>query len=538
MKKPTQSNDHPRTLTLFILAVMLPSSVVGAVVGVQLITTIGVVPATSLLGVMATMAFARIPYCAFKTLRNPHTQNLIQTAVSSASFGAAISLIAPLGLPHIMGLSHWIPVLLMCSSAAMVWDALLLYRVFGSSAFPASAPWPLGEATAEMIATGTSGTHKSGGLMAGAAVGMAGALAGLPVTAVGISLLCSGGTMLFFAAGLLAKSVLPMFSVWQPPGQGTEGALLGAGAISALQFVGVMWHSHFRCEPSEHAASSSSVRKSGRASLARSMMFGGCGYILLAVALTMGTGLDRQLSPMELTGFVIFAALAALFHEIIVGLAAMHSGWAPAFGTAIIVLLTGAWFHFSSELLVTLSVFVSATGPAFANMGYDFKTGFILRGNSENAFEDEGRRQQFIAAGIGFTIAIATVAMMQHSLFLHGQVAPISKTFAAVIRTRDHHEPAILGWATAGGLLQLIGGPKRQWGILFATGLLIANPVAGSLVFLGLICRSFMLRYSVKGFTLEGLAAGIIVGDVLGEFLTIAGNAIFRKSMDEHGSLR
>jgi hypothetical protein len=42
-----------------------------------------------------------------------------------------------------------------------------------------------------------------------------------------------------------------------------------------------------------------------------------------------------------LLAFIMYAAFAALVHELIVGLAAMHSGWFPAFAVALITLVIG-----------------------------------------------------------------------------------------------------------------------------------------------------------------------------------------------------
>ena len=81
-----------------------------------------------------------------------------------------------------------------------------------------------------------------------------------------------------------------------------------------------------------------------------------------------------------LIAFVLYAAFAAFVHELIVGLAAMHSGWFPAFAVALITLLIGMLIGFPAPALAMLVGFSAATGPAFADMGYDLKAGFILRG--------------------------------------------------------------------------------------------------------------------------------------------------------------
>ena len=105
--------------------------------------------------------------------------------------------------------------------------------------------------------------------------------------------------------------------------------------------------------------------------------------------------------------FLVYAAFAALVHELIVGLAAMHSGWFPAFAVALITLMIGMLIGFPPVALALLVGFSAATGPAFADMGYDLKAGYMLRGyGADPAFERAGRRQQLYAAMFAFVIAV------------------------------------------------------------------------------------------------------------------------------------
>ena len=50
-------------------------------------------------------------------------------------------------------------------------------------------------------------------------------------------------------------------------------------------------------------------------------------------------------------------------HEVIVGLAAMHSGWFPAFAVALITLVIGMLIGFPPVALALLVGFSAATGP-------------------------------------------------------------------------------------------------------------------------------------------------------------------------------
>ena len=64
------------------IVVLLLLSVLGAIIGVQLLTTLGVTPNTSIIGALLAMLLARIPLKAFQRYRSIHTQNLAQTAIS------------------------------------------------------------------------------------------------------------------------------------------------------------------------------------------------------------------------------------------------------------------------------------------------------------------------------------------------------------------------------------------------------------------------------------------------------------------------
>src|SRR5699024_2153271 len=98
----------------------------------------------------------------------------------------------------------------------------------------------------------------------------------------------------------------------------------------------------------------------------------------------------------QLILFVLFAAAAALVSEIIVGIAAMHSGWFPA----------------------------------FADLGYDFKTGAILRSGKSVEEELFGRRLQLKSAAIGFGVAIAMVTLFHDSFFQQDLVPPVNHVYA------------------------------------------------------------------------------------------------------------
>src|SRR5699024_9516051 len=168
--------------------------------------------------------------------------------------------------------------------------------------------------------------------------------------------------------------------------------------------------------------------------------------------------------------------------------------------------------------------YTAATGPAFADMGYDFKAGFVLRSKESLAFELEGRRMQFFVSMIGFGVAIVMVALFHGGYFAQDLVPPVDYVFATTIEAGADSSVAwaIILWAIPGALLQLIGGPKRQMGILFATGLLLVNPSSSLIVLSGLLIRVIILKINVPDslYAMYTAAAGFIAGDALYSFFS------------------
>jgi uncharacterized oligopeptide transporter (OPT) family protein len=259
------------------------------------------------------------------------------------------------------------------------------------------------------------------------------------------------------------------------------------------------------------------------ADVRRSMGLGSLAFVLIAMLLALLGGLWSELSPGMLVAFLIYAAFAALAHEVIVGLAAMHAGWFPAFAVALITLVVGMLAGFPPVALTLLVGFSAATGPAFADMGYDLKAGYMLRGNgADPVFEREGRQQQLFAALFAFVVAGVVVLIAYPGYLANNLVAPVDRVFAATIKAGASMDVArqLLIWAIPGAILQFAGGPKRQMGVLFSTGLLLLVPFAGWAVITGVVLRLLWTRFAGDGqrSTMEVFAAGVIAGDALFSF--------------------
>jgi len=167
--------------------------------------------------------------------------------------------------------------------------------------------------------------------------------------------------------------------------------------------------------------------------------------------------------------------------------------------------------------------FSAATGPAFADMGYDLKAGFMLRGDgADPAFERDGRRQQLYAALFAFVVAGVVVLLAYPNYLANNLVAPVDRVYAATIKAGASFEIArqLAIWAIPGAILQFLGGPKRQLGVLGATGLLLMVPYAGWAVITGVALRLIWTHWRGEAgrSTMEVFAAGCIAGDALYSF--------------------
>jgi uncharacterized oligopeptide transporter (OPT) family protein len=524
---------HPRFFNLASLALITPLCVVGAVIGVQLIVTLGITANTSLIGALAGMMLARIPLVAFARYRSIHMQNLAQSAISAATFGAGNALMLPLGIPFVLGRLDLVPALFAGVFLAMLVDGYMLYRMFDSEVFPATGAWPPGAAAAEAIRAGDEGGKKAVVLGIGVIIGIAGNWLIAPgvMSAFGVAFIGNIWALTMFGLGLLVRgySALlfdhPLFAAIIPGGDINKayiphGMMVGAGIVALIQ-VGII----ILRRGGTHAGASRSPVE-----VRQSLGLGFVAYLAIACIIALIGGLAAQLSMGMLALFLVYAAFAAMIHELIVGLAAMHSGWFPAFAVALITLVIGMLIGFPPVALALLVGFSAATGPAFADMGYDLKAGFMLRGyGSDPGFEIDGRRQQLIAAMFAFVVAGIVVLLSYRGLFAQNLVAPVDRVYVATIKAGASSDVAwqLLIWAIPGAVVQFLGGPRRQLGILLATGLLIPFPLAGWAVVVGIACRVVWERVGNSG-AMEVFGAGVIAGDALFAFFTSTWKAAFR----------
>jgi uncharacterized oligopeptide transporter (OPT) family protein len=506
---------HPRFFEPAVFALIAPLCIFGAIIGIQLMVNLGIAANTSLIGALAAMGLARLPVAIFARYRSIHVQNLAQSAISAATFGAANCLFLPIGIPFLLGRSDLIPAMFAGCFLATLLDAYLLYRMFDSDIFPADGAWPPGAAAAEAILAGDRGGRRAVVLVIGVLFGAAGAAASVPMSAFGVAFIGNPVALGMFGIGLLARGYGPQLFHGADLGHTyiPQGIMIGAGVVTLIQLALTVSTRDVR----------SGAHASGR--VKRSIGIGMTAYLAIAVLIAAAAGLWTDMGFVRLCFFVLYAGFAALVHELIVGLSAMHAGWFPAFAVAVITLMGGLLAGFPPAALALLAGFCAATGPAFADMGYDLKAGYLLRGKGiDPRFESDGRKQQLWAALFAIVVAGVVVLASYRGYFARDLLAPVDRVYVATIHAGMSGDIArsLLWWALPGAVIQLLGGTRRQAGILFATGLLINTPLAGWAVLFGLAGRSVWSKWKGpegRG-VMEVFAAGVIGGDALLGFLS------------------
>ncbi|WP_303105862.1 OPT/YSL family transporter [uncultured Mitsuokella sp.] len=515
-----RNEEHPSAFEPSMMLMNVCLSFLGAIIGLQIITTLGVTPNTSIIGVLIALIISRIPFSAFLKFRNIHRQNLAQTAISSATFGAANSLMLPVAIPFILGRVDLVWPMLIGATLGMSIDMCMLYWLFDSKAFPGKAAWPAGIAAAEAIKAGDKGGKQAMLLVWGILGGIVGSFFKIPMSALGITMIANMWAMLMFAIGLLLRGYsIAWFGIDLNAMYVPHGFMIGAGLVAGVQILMIFLRKHKTSDEDTQPADETPYTRDDN-SVKVSIIRGFVLYILAGCILALLSGLYTEMSMGMLVFWIMFAAFACIMAEFIIGLSAMHSGWFPAFATTLIFLIIGTLLGFPPVALALLVGFVASGGPAFADGGFDFRSGWILRGMGKNPeFEVMGRYHQFISAFVGFGVGAITVALSHDMYFSQNLFPPVAKVFVTTIMAGV--DPSIIRnlllWAVPGAILQAVGGSSRQMGIMMSTGLLIVSPAAGLTVIAGLIVRLLVIK--IKGedamIPVTVMAAGCIAGDAL-----------------------
>jgi len=522
---------HPKTFEPGTLLLILATSAVGSIIGLELIVRLGVTANTSIIGALIAVLFGLIPGKIFVGLKNIHRQNLIQTSISAATFGAGNVLLLSMGTLWILGAKEYLIPMFIGAAIGMLVDIIMLYWLFDTPAFPADEAWPPGIATSETILAAAEGGKRALLLLGAGIVGAIGQSFKIPMDVVGVAWIGNIYALLMFGIGLLIRGYstalfgVDINSLYIP-----HGIMIGAGIVALIQITLIVRGKRLtKKESIESSADEGDKRVYAPTRTSKDIVDalkkGFIIYTLGGLIIALMSGLYNNMSLPMLIWWIILAAIAAEVSELMVGISAMHAGWFPGFATALIFLVLGILMKFPPIACAMLVGYTASTGPAFADAGYDLKTGWLLRGRGKNKeYELYGRRQQVIAEVLGEGVALVVVALSFTKYFSQDLFPPVNKVFAAAIEAgaQPWLWKSLLLWGLVGAAIQYIGGAEKQIGILFATGLLIMNPIAGFGVIVAIIIRVILERtYGKKAETpMYIAAAGFIAGSTLYSFFT------------------
>lgn len=502
-KRERISAFEPITVVLGIIMAIL-----SAIICMQIIGKVGVTPNTSLIGAIVAMVLGRIPLNKFKGYRNLERQNYIQTIVSGAGFSAANCAFLTLAIFYAMGETKFIIPMAIGTLIGVGVSIYVVGTLFDSSIYPAEAAWPPGVATANAIQAGDEGGKKGRRLVEGLIVGAVASHFGLPAAGIGIVFIANIFSMVALGLGLIIRGYsTQIFNIDLGATYIPHGVMIGAGLMALIQSIKIILKK-------DDTGTSNQVKvtvnpEQTKKNLRKAVLM----FLVLTIILAIISGVVTRLSVGRLILWIIWATFSATASMLLVGMAAMHSGWFPAFAITTIFMTIGMFFKFDIVSLALLTGFVSSVGPCFADMGYDLKTGWILRGKGEDTeHELYGRKQQVMIEIVGGFIGVIVVVFSMNIYFQQDIMPPVSRVFATTIGAGADAQliKTLLIWAIPGIIIQLVGGASKMVGVLFATGLLINNPIYGIGVLAAVVVRLF-----IGTEFMEVRDAGLIAGDGL-----------------------
>jgi uncharacterized oligopeptide transporter (OPT) family protein len=366
-----------------------------------------------------------------------------------------------------------------------------------------------------VIQAGDEGGTLARELLQGLAAGAIGRALSWPMAGVGIAFIGNPIALTALAVGLVVRGEGVRLGLDLAGSYLPHGVMIGAGLVQVGQTAWLIWRTNrpAAAGPVPQAAGDAGGRATTAAELAGHALV----FMLVAGALAAAGGLWQGMPAGQLGAWVVFAGAAALAHTIIVGYCAMLSGWFPSFAVAIALVLVAALLRFPVEALALVAGFILSTGPQFADLGYDLKSGWIIRGRgADEARERAGRRQQVLLQQLGAVTGIVVVWLASAAFWRLGMVPPMSRAVAATVGLAATPQLAgdLLLGAGLGAFVQAAGGGRRAVGLLLATGLLLDNAAYGYALFVALAARAL-----IGVGPMRVRAPGLIAGDGLAGFL-------------------
>ena len=187
-------------------------------------------------------------------------------------------------------------------------------------------PWPPGVATATAIQAGDEGGQKGTSSAGRPCRGRCRQLLKLPVAGIGIVFIADIIAMTGLGIGLILRGYSEqIFGFNMGASNIPSGVMIGAGMVALVQSIITVLRGHksASAQKIEVTVSQDSAKKS--LALAMGLFVGG------AIIVGALTGIFTQMSLGLSILWVLWAGFSAAVAMVLVGMAAMHSGWFPAF---------------------------------------------------------------------------------------------------------------------------------------------------------------------------------------------------------------
>lgn len=494
-------------------------AVLSGIICMQIMGKVGVSANTSILGAVFAMLLAKIPLGALGKFKSLERQNYVQTIVSGAGFSAANCAFVAVAILFVMGETKAIlPMAIGCIFGTVI-SVYTVGSLYDSPLFPAKEAWAPGVATAEVLEAGDEGGDKAKRVIQGIVVGIVGSIFKLPVGAVGIVFIANIVSMLALGIGLLIRGYCtPLTGFDLGATRIPQGFMVGAGVIALVQSVISIYQSSSKSKKAraERIAMEDGLTVSGEQTK-KTLIIAILTHVVGGVFVGIICGAFTGMSPVKMMVWVLWTAFASVASMIIIGKAAMYSGWFPGFAVTTIFMTIGVLMGFPPIAVAVLTGYISSVGPCFADMGYDLKTGWIIRGKGQNPEREVfGRKQQVSIEILGAIIGIIVVIFFADMTMKDGLIPATSVVFATTAEMGSNMAllKELIVWAIPGAIVQILGR-KYMFGVLLATGLLINNPVYGIGVILAVI-----LRKIIGDEFMNCRDAGLIAGDGLFGFFS------------------
>ena len=124
------SMGHPKAGNPAIIVVMLLTSIIGAIIGMELIVGFGLSTNSSIIGALIAVIIGMIPLKFTRQFKNIHAQNIVETAISCATFGAGNVLMVCVSVIWVFDRPDMCLGILIGGVIAFIVDITMMYWMF------------------------------------------------------------------------------------------------------------------------------------------------------------------------------------------------------------------------------------------------------------------------------------------------------------------------------------------------------------------------------------------------------------------------